>query len=86
VAEHDQPSKRVAREHVRPYRNKDGTVQGDRLYHGKTINTTVSLYEGDHELLDYLTEFLGTNRSDAIRSAIRSFAAMCQQIERRQRR
>lgn len=66
----------------RPYRNKDGTIVGGS-YKGKTINTTVSLYEGDHELLDFITEFLGTNRSDAIRASIRSFAAICQTIKRR---
>lgn len=40
----------------------------------KTSTTSVTLYPGDVELLDMIVEFLGSNRSDAMRSAIRAFA------------
>ena len=82
MADKDSP-KRKPHHGDRPWRNVDGTVRGHKSYGGKTINSTVSLYQGDHELLDYLVEFLGSNRSDAIRAAIRSFAAVCQAIERK---
>lgn len=51
----------------------------------KTRNLTVSLYPGDHELVEWMVEFLGSSRSDAVRAAIRAFAMSLQEIERKQK-
>lgn len=41
----------------------------------KTYNLTCSLYPADIELLEGIQEHLGCSRSEAMRTAIRSFAA-----------
>ena len=41
------------------------------VWERRAIKMTISLYPRDQELLSQLTEFLGTNQSDAIRTAIR---------------
>lgn len=51
----------------------------------KTRNLTVTLYEGDHELVEWLVEFFGSSRSDVTRSAIRHFAAFTQATQGRRR-
>lgn len=52
---------------------------GDRT---KQIPRNFKLYPADDELLNYIAQFLGSSRSDALRTAIRSFAAQLQQIRK----
>lgn len=68
----------------RTHSRKPRSFPGDtRPYQQKTMNVSFSFYPGDDELLDYIVEFLGSNRSDAARAAIRSFAALCQSVSKR---
>jgi hypothetical protein len=48
----------------------------------KTVTVTVSLYPGDVELLEWLAEFLGASRSDAVRTAVRTSAVHFQEISK----
>jgi hypothetical protein len=52
--------------------------RGDR----KLKDLVVGAYERDHELIQWITEFLGCSRSEAIRTAIRSFAAQMKALEK----
>lgn len=63
----------------RPYRDKDGKIIESRS--DKTTNLTVSVYKGDQELIEWMQSYLGTSKSDVIRSAVRSFAAHLAHIE-----
>lgn len=47
-----------------------------------TRRTQVDMTETDNEMLEWLAEFLGTSKMDAARTAIRSFAAQMQQLDR----
>lgn len=40
----------------------------------KTKRQEVHFYEGDIKLLEFIQEYLGCSRSEAIRSAVRAFA------------
>lgn len=53
---------------------------------GKTVNMTVSIYPGDKELVDWLMEYLGSTKSDVVRSAIRALASNLQAIAEKQKR
>jgi hypothetical protein len=52
-------------------------------YDGKTSNLTISVYEGDQVLVEWMAGFLGGSKSDAVRTAIRHYAAVLQAISRR---
>lgn len=41
----------------------------------KTSTVAVSLYEKDAQLLNWLTEYLGCSKSEAVRSAVRHMAS-----------
>ena len=48
----------------------------------RTRNLTVSLYEGDWDMLLWMEEYFGTNKSDVIRTAIRTLAVHTQAIDK----
>lgn len=43
---------------------------------GKTLGLSFSLYPGDDELIKYIQDKIGCSRSEAVRSAIRTYAAL----------
>ena len=51
----------------------------------KTSSVTLSLYDGDEKLIKWLQEYLGCSKSEAVRSAIRSFGMQLQQFDKRQK-
>lgn len=56
----------------KPYKDKDGNVIEFRS--NRTTNLTVSVYRGDQELIEWMQAYLGTNKSEVVRSAVRAFA------------
>lgn len=48
----------------------------------KTLIRTFRIYPGDDRLLEYIAETLGTSKSDAIRTAIRTQASLLAQMKR----
>lgn len=47
-------------------------------YKARRTRTSVkafSFHKGDDELVDYIAEYLGTSRSEAVRASVRAFAA-----------
>lgn len=55
------------------WRDRDGEIVSPGAK--RTTNLTVSLYPGDQELLEFIQNYLGVNKSAAARAAIQSFAA-----------
>jgi hypothetical protein len=43
----------------------------------------IQVYEGDAKLLEWIAEFLGCSKAEAVRSAIRSMAAQLTMIDKR---
>lgn len=43
---------------------------------------TLTFYEADMELVEWLQEFLGCSRSEAVRSAVRSFAGQMKSLQK----
>lgn len=52
-------------------------------YRGRVVTTSMTLYPGDVEILDYLEKYLGANRSEVMRSALRAFAQTVTTVEQR---
>lgn len=44
--------------------------------------TAIHFNEGDHELAEWIAEYLGCTKADAVRSAIRAFAVHLQAISK----
>lgn len=49
----------------------------------KGRRTSFVWYEGDDKLLDYITEYLGCGKSEAVRSALRAYAMHLEQLSRK---
>lgn len=49
----------------------------------KTKPKSINLYEGDWKILAWLAGYLGCSENDAMRTALRSFAAQMQQFDKR---
>lgn len=47
-----------------------------------TVPTSFSMTSKDKELIDWLADYFGTNKSDAVRSAVRHMAAHVGYLER----
>lgn len=56
--------------------NPTGEGEWDR----KVVHLTVSVYPKDMEMLQWITEHLGSSQSDAIRTSIRLCAAQLAQV------
>ncbi len=54
---------------------KGGTEQKYEHKRKNTRTRTFSFTRGDDEILKYITDYLGTSNSEAVRSALRAFAA-----------
>lgn len=52
----------------------------------KQKDLVVPAYQQDHELVEWLTTFLGCSRAEAIRTAIRAFAGQMKAIDKDMRR
>lgn len=48
----------------------------------KQKDLVIPAYPRDHELIDWITAFLGCSRAEAIRTAIRSFATQLKALEK----
>lgn len=62
-------------------------AESDRPYKGSHATRvrprTYALAQGDEELLDYIANYLAVSKSDAVRTAIRSFAAHLLYLEQK---
>lgn len=47
----------------------------------KRRQTSMQFNEGDEKLVEYIAEYLGSSKSDAIRSAIRAYAMHLQTLK-----
>jgi hypothetical protein len=59
---------------------KRGSTKKEK-WNSKTVNTSVFLGEADTALLDWLVEFFGSNRSEVIRTCVRSLALALQSTQ-----
>lgn len=46
----------------------------------KTNNVTIALYDGDFDLLKYIAERIGCSRGEAMRTALRAYAAQLERV------
>lgn len=56
------------------------TGPDNKKWDRKVSKMTISLYDRDVELMEWLSTYLGTGNSDVMRTAIRSLAAQLSQI------
>lgn len=58
-----------------PQKTHETAVAGEKTWVRQTWSLSISCYEQDVELLNWLTEYLGCSKSEAVRTAVRLAAA-----------